>query len=420
MSTGRRGRADLPRLPAWLLGSGIIAIAMGVMNLSTYAFTILAARLLGPSEYGALAALMGLLLIVNVASLGLQATGARRVSASPEDLVRIESEILSTSYRFAATLGLLCLLAVPLVTWTLRLDSWSVAVLLAVTAVPLTVMGGQAGILQGERRWLPLAGLYLAVGLGRVVFGVAALTLSPHALGAMIGVTIGAFAPTLVGWFALRHPGRSLGATTTKHTERGQVGWAKGGVLHEVGHNSHALLAFFALSNADVVIARITLDDYHSGLYAGGLILAKAVLFFPQFVVVIAFPSMAASGARRNMHLVALLPVFGLGALATAGAWAMSGLATTFIGGRAYADLEPVIWAFAAIGTMLAMIQLMVYSVVARQHQRAVFVVWAGLVALLGLAPFVGSVAYLLTSVVVVQTSVLVVLLLSSLRSPSR
>jgi len=62
----------------------------------------------------------------------------------------------------------------------------------------------------------------------------------------------------------------------------------------------------------------------------------------------------------------------------------------------------------------------MVYSVVARQHQRAVFVVWAGLVALLGLAPFVGSVAYLLTSVVVVQTSVLVVLLLSSLRSPSR
>ena len=31
------------------------------------------------------------------------------------------------------------------------------AVLMAVAAVPLTLMGGQAGILQGERRWFPLA-----------------------------------------------------------------------------------------------------------------------------------------------------------------------------------------------------------------------------------------------------------------------
>ena len=419
MTAGSKASDALPRLPAWLLGSGIIAIAMGVMNLSTYAFTILAARLLGPSAYGALAALMGLLLTVTVASLGLQATGARRVSAAPEDLGSIESDILSTSYRFAVTLGFLCLLAAPLVTWTLRLDNWSVAVLLAVTAVPLTVMGGQAGILQGERRWLPLAALYLAVGLGRVVFGLAALMVSPHVLGAMVGVTIGAFAPAVVGWLALRHPSRNHGPTSTRQIQRGRVGWAKGGLLREVGHNSHALLAFFALSNADVIIARVTLDDYQSGLYAGGLILAKAVLFLPQFVVVIAFPSMAASGARRNMHLVALLPVLGLGALATAGAWLLSGLATTFIGGRAYADLEQSLWAFAAIGTMLAMSQLMVYSVVARQHQRAVFIVWAGLAALLTLAPFVGSVASLLTNVVVVQASVLVVLLLLSLRSRS-
>ena len=33
--------------------------------------------------------------------------------------------------------------------------------------------------------------------------------------------------------------------------------------------------------------------DHDAGLYAGGLILAKAVLFLPQFVVVVAFPSMS-------------------------------------------------------------------------------------------------------------------------------
>jgi O-antigen/teichoic acid export membrane protein len=404
------------RLPAWLVGSGVIAVAMGVMNVSTYAFTILAARLLGPSEYGALAAVMGLLLVVNVVSLGLQATGARRVSASPQDLPHIETQIMSASYRSAVVLGALCLVAVPVVTWLLRLDNWATAALLAVTTVPLTVMGGQAGILQGERRWLPLAGIYLMTGVGRVVFGVAALLISPHALSAMAGVAIGAFAPAILGWFALRHPSRQRDANPSA-TPSGPS-WTQGSLLKEVAHNSHALLAFFALSNADVVIARGVLADHQSGLYAGGLILAKAVLFLPQFVVVIAFPSMAAAGARRNMHLKGLGMILGIGAMATAGAWALSGLAVLFIGGNAYSELEPIIWAFAGVGTLLAMIQLMIYSVVARQHQRSVFVVWTGLLALLALAPFVDSVGFLLSVVVVVESTVLLVLLALSLRHP--
>jgi O-antigen/teichoic acid export membrane protein len=156
------------RLPTWLLGTGVIALAMAVMNLTTYGFTILAARILGPAEYGALAAVMGLLLVVNVVSLGLQATGARRVSASPEDTRQLEDEVLSATYRSALVLGVLTLAATPVITATLNLDSWMAGAMVALTAVPLTVMGGQAGILQGERRWYPLAAIYLGVGLGRI------------------------------------------------------------------------------------------------------------------------------------------------------------------------------------------------------------------------------------------------------------
>ena len=35
------------------------------------------------------------------------------------------------------------------------------------------------------------------------------------------------------------------------------------------------------------------MSDSEAGLYAAGLIMAKAILFLPQFVVVIAFPSMS-------------------------------------------------------------------------------------------------------------------------------
>ena len=54
------------------------------------------------------------------------------------------------------------------------------------------------------------------------------------------------------------------------------------------------------------------------------------------------------------------------------GAAVLSRLAVTFIGGREYADLQDRLWLFAALGTLLAMLQLMVYNVVARQHQRTV------------------------------------------------
>lgn len=405
------------RLPALLRGSMVIAVSMAVMNLATYGFTVIAARLLGPSEYGALAAVMGLLLVVNVASLGLQATGARRMSAAPERRERIEADMLTATYKSAIAVGVLCLLAAPAVAYVLRLESWLTAAMIALTAVPLTVMGGQAGILQGERRWLPLAGIYVAMGLGRVLFGTVALLLDPDTLSAMTGLAVGAVLPVVVGTAALRRR-RHNGHLT--HGTPPSPGVAVGGpldrgrsrrVLRELTHNSHALLAFFALSNADVVIARVMLDDHQSGLYAGGLILAKAVLFLPQFVVVIAFPSMSASGARFAMTVKALGMVLAIGLVATAGAWMLADLAVIFIGGAAYAELNPIIWAFAAVGTLLAMVQLLVYNVVARQDKVAVLVLWSGLVALFLLATTVGSVTYLLTAVVVVQSIVLAALL---------
>ena len=82
--------------------------------------------------------------------------------------------------------------------------------------------------------------------------------------------------------------------------------------------NSSVLLAFFALSNADIVVARNVLDEHDAGLYAGGLILTKAVLFLPQFVVVIAFPSMSTSSERRRALTLSLSLVAVLGALTTA------------------------------------------------------------------------------------------------------
>ncbi len=397
-----------------LLSSGlVIAVAMGVMNVTNYAFTIMAARLLGPVEYGALAAVMGLLLVLNVLSLGLQATGARRVVAVPGDLAQIEHDVLRTTYLCAGVLGTATLLASPLIASLLNLDSWLTAALIAVTAVPLSIMGGQAGVLQGERRWVPLAIIYTSLGVARISFGLVAMLIEPDTLGAMIGVALGAFVPMLVGWWALRHPSRT-GARQSRHPPRRTPYLTEGGVLRETMHNSHALLAFFALSNLDVLVARSVLDEHHAGLYAAGLILAKAVLFLPQFVVVIVFPAMSSSESARRMNLLALALVLTMGLAVVGGVALLSRLAVTFVGGAEYAEIQDQLWLFALLGTILAMLQVMVYNVVARQRQRSVLFIWAALVTLLVVAPFIGSVATLLTAVLAIDSLLFVVLLVQA------
>jgi O-antigen/teichoic acid export membrane protein len=392
-------------------GPGAIAVAMAVMNVSTYGFTIIAAHVLGPRSYGALASLLATLLVIGVLQLSFQATAARRISADPDHVAQIEKTVLGVTYRASFAIGLVLLALTPLVNRVLKLDSLATAALVAVTAVPLTMMGGQAGVLQGERRWWPLAVMYVASGVPRLVVGTALIVWHPDETSAMLGVAIGAVPPVILGWWALRRD-RVPGVSSEKHGLRL--------VMKEVLHNSQALLAFFALSNADVIVARNVLPEHDAGLYAGGLILTKAVLFLPQFVIVVAFPSMATADERRGALTRSLAVVAGLGVCATLGALLVKNLALVFVGGDEYREIASTLWVFAILGTALSMLQLLVYSVLARQGRRPVYLVWAAFLTVVGVGYFVGSLHALITLVVITDVVLLALLLALSLYTPPR
>ena len=364
---------------------------MGIMNIATYGFTMIAARLLGPQSYGALAALMATLLVITVLQLGLQATAARRISAEPEHVAQIERTILGVTYRAALVLAVLLLVLSPLVNRLLRLDSLPTAALVAVASVPFTIMGGQAGILQGERRWAALSVLYVLSGVPRLV----------------IGTAIGAVAPVVAGWWFLRRA-RDPGIGSETHGFRR--------VIFETARNSQALFAFFALSNADVIVARNVLPSHDAGLYAGGLILTKAVLFLPQFVVVVAFPSMSTIAERRRALTLSLVSVLGIGTAVTLGAAVLPGLALVFVGGQDYTEISDNLAAFAVLGTVLSMLQLLVYSVLARQAHRSVLLVWLALVVVVGLGLLTSEFEQLLAVVIAVDSALFAVLLVLSLQ----
>jgi O-antigen/teichoic acid export membrane protein len=392
-----------------------MAVSISIANLATYGFTVAAAHILGPHQYGALAALMATLLVTSVLQLGLQATGARRISAEPEHRAEIEREVLRVGLVSALGLGVVVLVLAPLLERVLRLDNLVSAVLVAVTCVPLSLMGAQSGVLQGERRWPPLSIVYLAMGIPRLVVGVAVMLWRPTQAAAMLGVALAAFVPAVVGWVALRQPRRQ------HHTVADNTGPRRHptrDILRETAHNSQALLAFFALSNADVVVARHALGTDLAGLYAAGLILTKAMLFLPQFVVVVAFPDMSTEENRRSALLRSLGLVGGIGVLGIAATFVLPDLALVFVGGQAYAPISDRLWAFAVLGTVLSMLQLLVYAVLARSGRRPVLLVWAAFAAVVLLGLQATSLTGLLTIVVSCDSALLVALLLTDVRRP--
>lgn len=387
-----------------------IPVAVGVMNVTSYAYTILAARFLGPRDFGAFASVMNLLMVVNVVALALQANAARRIAAEPGDVHAIEAAIGRVGRRAAFGLAGLCLLAAPLINWVLRLDSLATAVLVGVTTIPLTLLGYQAGVLQGERRWGALGVVYAAVGIPRLVIGCILLLGVGDTFSAVLGVMIAAWVPVAVAAVALRSrtsadPGDADAEQT--HTDRE--------LWRETARNSHALLAYFALSNIDVVIARNVLDSHEAGLYAAGLIMTKAVLFLPQFVTILAFPSMGAQETRLRTLLQSLGAVFVMGLAVAAGVALLPDIAIVFVGGSEYAAIKDSLWAFAVLGMMLAMLQLLVYSVLARQARKSVYLLWGALVALVLAGRLAHDYVDLLLIVMAVDAVLLGVLLAVSL-----
>jgi hypothetical protein len=238
-------------------------------------------------------------------------------------------------------------------------------------------MGSQLGVLQGSQRWTELAAVYTSVGLGRLAFGGGALFIHPSLDSAMIGLALGAVVPPVLGTLFLR--GASSGTPAAVKS-----------LLLETAHGTHTLLAFFVIANADVLLARGLLDGTHSGYYAAGVIVAKACLFLPQFVIVIVFPSLANSPGDTAKLRRAILAVAGLGVCTVLGTLVLPDLVVKVIGGpEKYGSLGPYTWMFAIAGSAYAVLQMVVYAAIAQQDKRAALVIWAGLIVLAATAVIV-------------------------------
>jgi O-antigen/teichoic acid export membrane protein len=356
-----------PRQRTALARAGLlVGPATLLANVLGYAFNVVVSRALGPDGYGALGALLGLVLIGAVPALALQAVAARRTAAATcEELPGLVARLLRTTLLLgAATTAVLAAVCVP-VSGYLRLDGLSAALWLAVSLAPLVAVSGAQGVLQGRERFGPLAVLFVVAAGLRLAGGTVAVAVGGAQTAVLAGTAVGSTVAALVGLVLVRGL-----------VPAGTVAAADPGLPRELLRAGGGLLALVTVANVDVLLARHHLPAREAGLYAAGAVFAKGAFWAPQVVVVLALPRLGGAQGQRVLR-ASLLAVTGCGALLVAGTALLARPLVAVVFGERYAALADTAWAFTALGAALAVAQLLVFSGIATQSIRLALLVAA-------------------------------------------
>ncbi len=277
-----------PASTGLLGGSALLLFTLNLANALHFVFHIAMARMLGPAGYGALAALLAILYVLNVFAESAQTVIARYASAEPapgrlHDLLR---RALRKGGK--ATLGMLLLYlvaAVPLGRW-LRIP-YPLMALFALSLVGVGLLPIHRGALQGRKRFAALGLNMIWEVVAKLGLGVGLVWIGAREYGAVAGVSLGLCVAFAVSYLPLRDVYGTPAEPATLP-----------GVYHysvPVFVVTATVMGFYSL---DVLLARAFFPDAAAGGYAVASFLGKSILLGTAPVTKAMFPLSTEAAAR--------------------------------------------------------------------------------------------------------------------------
>ncbi|PSR67931.1 polysaccharide biosynthesis protein [Nocardia sp. MDA0666] len=417
----------LRRLPVVADMTLVTAGAM-TANIAGYLLQLLAGRWLGVAGYSAFASLLAVQLLAAVPALALQNVVAR-------ELVRgaAVATVRGLTRRCAMIVAVVAVALIPAVAVLLHVSA--VAAGGALIAAPvLVLLSGEQGILQGTNRFRSLATVLGGSAIARVAPALIALAIGVGAAAALWGAALGLLVATTaanrISRIAHSAPDAGSNPLPPNATEGARapaevrsagarIGAARAADVTAVLRAAQVQAALMALSSADLIIARIVLDEADASRYALGAIATKIAFWLPQAVGVVLYPRMAQPQHSVRALRSALGVLAAVGVVAVAGAAVLAPLAPLFAG-RDYAPIQDLLWLFALAGALLAVLQGALLSAIAADRTAPAAVIWAGLAVEVGAAvPFVRSLPALIalaTAIVAIVTTLVVTVVVRTVR----
>lgn len=272
-----------------------------------YVYNLLMGRMLGPADYGVLAALMSLLYIVNVPSQAITTTITKYTASykGEEKLERVRYLFGRLSKAFLMV-GLLIfaffVVASFPVAQFLKIQDSLLVIMLASLFIASTPMTINNGVIYGLQEFPFIAGNSIFAALIKFSFAVLLAKLGFGVKGALVGLILSFYLP----YFASFLPLKKL----KKYALENDIPWKKMFIYSVPVFIANMGLGLF--TSFDIVLVKRFFSPYDAGIYSALSLTSRTIYFASTSIVTVMFSLVAEKFAKKSGHKSVFLASLGL------------------------------------------------------------------------------------------------------------
>lgn len=289
---------------AVLSGSIIMLASMAIVSVLNFAYQIVMARMLGPSQFGHINAAVTILLLSACASLAFQLVCTKFVARNPAPGAKawVYKSLLSKAWIVSVGLAFALFLMQKPVAHYLNLPNPWILGVLAIGIAAYAPVGVKRGAMQGLCSFPRLGGNFVLEAFMRLATAVIFVALGYGVLGAVGAIS----AAVVAAYFAPPIP-REL-RVKPEEGEPASFAEALQAIVFFVGQ--------VIINNIDILLVKHFFAPVPAGFYAAVALIGRFLYFIAtQSVVNAMFPVSAADREQRHTVHTVLLPlmlVFGI------------------------------------------------------------------------------------------------------------
>jgi O-antigen/teichoic acid export membrane protein len=359
-----------------IFGRGAMSylVAFAGISVASFVFHLVVSRLLGPTHYGVMGALLGIISLLTV-PLGAVQIAVTQAVVDKEVAGQSFSMVSVTWRSFLAGCVAMVALAgcAPVIDRFLHIGT-PLPIFLVAAWIPLaTVSAVLQGALIGEYRFRPVAfASFVGIGLIRLILGDLMVSAGFGVSGA-VAATIFAQAFTMFSLlFSARHEllgHRHASVVRTK--------------MRDTVLSVAALAGYTTLIGIDTFLAQHFFSSSQAGKYAAVAVAAHIAFFIPAALVTVAFPHLAdgkgANESSRRIFRQTLRVSVVLGVLAAVVMTVLPTLTIRILFGAKYAGAASILGQLSFASVAVGLLILFVYLHLARRSILAL-TPWIGVV----------------------------------------
>ena len=358
----------------------ILTVATGMMNAANWLYHAVMSRTLGPVDYGALSALMGLLLVltvpVNTIQMGISAFVALGDANRDEAaLKRTLSRSLRTFLLFGVGAFAILALLSGWLAGVLKLRSSVPILMIGSVLVPWAVLPVFRGFLQGTQRFAALGASLVTEAVIKLAAGAVLVTLGLGLGGAAAGVGLGpivALGLTVLALRAVFHA-RADKDDAVQETDSVQLTT----MLRSLVPYALAIACFTLLTQADVVLVKALFPPHDAGVYAAASTGGKIVLNLTGALPMVMLPEIVRRNAANEDGRSILIRGLVYGGVAGGAVVILYALAPIHvirvIFGSQYLESTPFLW---PLGLAMLAYELALFGVYYQLGIRRINFIW--------------------------------------------